>query len=70
MMIKSVKFPSSGGGEEDTSAFFDNVFAGRWMSSVGESRGPMKGSRAVAGCQVRRTFMSMTCSLADKDSLE
>ncbi|CAJ1442465.1 unnamed protein product [Effrenium voratum] len=37
MMMKSVKFPSAGGGEDaDTIAFFDNVFAGRWMSSVGE----------------------------------
>eukprot|EP00434_Breviolum_minutum_P038592 symbB.v1.2.034241.t1/scaffold4388.1/size41845/1 len=37
-VIKSVKFPNSGG-DDDSAAFFDNVFAGRWMSSVGETRG-------------------------------
>ena len=25
--------------DDDSAAFFDNVFAGRWMSSVGETRG-------------------------------
>ena len=25
--------------DDDTAAFFDGVFAGRWMSSVGEPRG-------------------------------
>jgi len=38
IMIKSVKFPNAGG-DDDTAAFFDGVFAGRWMSSVGEPRG-------------------------------
>ncbi|CAK9113992.1 unnamed protein product [Durusdinium trenchii] len=38
MMIKSVKFPTSGG-DDNTDAFFDSVFRGRWMSTVGEQRG-------------------------------
>ncbi|CAE7741690.1 unnamed protein product, partial [Symbiodinium pilosum] len=39
IMMKSMKHagPSGGGEDADTLAFLDNVFAGRWMSSVGET---------------------------------
>ncbi|CAE7579657.1 unnamed protein product [Symbiodinium natans] len=37
--MKSMKHagPNGGGEDADTLAFLDNVFAGRWMSSVGET---------------------------------
>jgi len=39
IMMKSMKHagPSGGGEDADTVAFLDGVFAGRWMSSVGET---------------------------------
>ncbi|CAE7904760.1 unnamed protein product, partial [Symbiodinium necroappetens] len=39
IMMRSMRHagPSGGGEDADTLAFLDNVFAGRWMSSVGET---------------------------------